>query len=238
MSSRTHEKGAAGAGAGAGAGGRAAGEGAGAGAAEPPKRRRLSAGERRSAILASALDVFAKSGYNGASIDEIAHAAGVSKALIYEHFPSKRDLHGALLEEQVEEIFERLARSAMTDEPGHVRLRAGVDAFFEFVEERRDAFIVLYRDAVEPEVADLLARLQRQATAAVTMLIAADPAARDEPDQEGVEMLAALLSGATQSLAIWWHDHPDVPRKKLVDHVMEFCWIGLERLAAGERVEQ
>lgn len=203
-------------------------------------RKRLPAEQRRSAILDAALDVFAKHGYRGASIDEIAHAAGVSKALIYEHFPSKKDLHYSLLEEQVQEIFERLARSAMTDEPGQVRLRAGVDAFLEFVEERRGAFFMLYRDAVEPEVAELLLGLQRQATAAVAALIAADPAAGsgDGDTDRAVEMLAQLLSGAVQSLAIWWYDHPDVPRAELVHQVMEFCWVGLERLAAGERMER
>src|SRR5919204_468999 len=76
-------------------------------------------------------------GYHGSSIDEIAQAAEVSKALIYEHFPSKRDLHLSLLETNIQEIFERLAESAATSDPGEVRLRAGVDAFLEFVELRQ-----------------------------------------------------------------------------------------------------
>jgi AcrR family transcriptional regulator len=209
------------------------------GAPATKPRRRLPAKERRAAILESALEVFAKRGYNGSSIDEIAQAAGVSKALIYEHFPSKKHLHQSLLEEQVQEIFERLARSAMTPEPGHVRLRAGVNAFLEFVEERRGAFFMLYRDAMEPEVAELFTGLQRQATAAIAELIAADPSApSDEAAKQDIEMLAVLLSGAVQSLAVWWYDYPGVPREHLVDQVMEFCWIGLERLAAGERVER
>jgi AcrR family transcriptional regulator len=195
----------------------------------------MTAEKRRAALLDAALAVFARHGYRGASIDEIAHEAGVSKALIYEHFPSKKDLHVSVLQEQVQEIFGRLARSAMTSEPGHVRLRAGVDAFLEFVEERRGAFFVLYRDAIEPEVAELFAGLQRQATAAIAALIAADPGA-EQDHEEGIEMLAQLLSGAVQSLAIWWDEHPEVPRERLVDRVMEFCWLGLERLAAGDRL--
>jgi AcrR family transcriptional regulator len=54
-----------------------------------PARRRLSATDRRAAILDSALQVFSGRGYHAASIDEIAQEAGISKALIYEHFPSK-----------------------------------------------------------------------------------------------------------------------------------------------------
>ena len=92
-------------------------------------RRRLSADERRTAILESAEAVFARTGYHGSSIDDIASEAGISKALIYEHFPSKKDLHASLLEASMAELFERIAREAATDEPGDVRLRAGIEAF-------------------------------------------------------------------------------------------------------------
>lgn len=201
-------------------------------------RKRLTAEARREAILDAALEVFAEHGYNGASIDEIAQAGGISKALIYEHFPSKRDLHVSLLERHVQEIFERLALAAATSDPGEVRLRAGVDAFLEFVETRRDAFRMLFRDAAEPEVAEILASVQRQTAAAVAGMIASEPRTqRGDPDQDRqpIEMLGQILTGGVQSLALWWGDHPDVPREHLTDAVMNFAWLGLERLRAGER---
>jgi hypothetical protein len=43
-------------------------------------------------------------------------------------------------------------------------------------------------------------------------------------------MHAALLSGAVQSLANWWHEHQDVPRAALVHRTTEFCWVGIDRL--------
>ena len=205
---------------------------------ERAPRKRLRAEERRARILDAALEVFARRGFHGSSIDEIAQAAGVSKALIYEHFPSKRDLHVSLLEANVQEIFVRLAESAATSDPGEVRLRAGVDAFLSFVETRRDAFRMLFRDAVEPEVAEIVAGVQRQAAAAVAGMIATEPRAeRGDPERErmAIDMLGQQLSGAVQSLAIWWGDHPEVPRELLVDSVMNFAWVGLERLRAGER---
>src|SRR3954463_14711660 len=90
-----------------------------------PAKRRLSAVDRRAAILDAALEVFSSRGYHAASIDEITSEAGISKALIYEHFPSKKDLHASLMERHVQEIFERLAESAATPEPGEVRLPPG-----------------------------------------------------------------------------------------------------------------
>jgi AcrR family transcriptional regulator len=212
--------------------------------AAPPKsrpaRKRLSAEDRRSAILDAALEVFARRGFNGASIDEIAQAAGISKALIYEHFPSKRDLHASLLERHTQEIFVRVAQTADTDDPGEVRLRNGVDAFLDWVETHPKAFRLLFRDTFEVEVADVLNRLQNQATGAIAALLAAEPAKvpRSERPADfalGLEAMAQQLSGGVQSLAIWWQQHPEVERAWLVDRVMEYAWIGLERVRGGER---
>src|SRR3954462_15880406 len=147
--------------------------------AAPPKtqpaRKRLSAEDRRAAILDAALEVFSRRGYNGASIDEIATAAGISKALIYEHFPSKRDLHVSLLERHTQDIFVRLAQTADTKEPGDVRLRNGVNAFLVWAETHRDAFRLLFRDTFEPEVVAVLDRLNYQATGEISALMALEP---------------------------------------------------------------
>jgi hypothetical protein len=38
-----------------------------------------------------------------------------------------------------------------------------------------------------------------------------------------------------QSLALWWDEHPEVPRATLLDSAMAFCWLGLGRIRDGER---
>src|SRR3954454_15574719 len=208
--------------------------------AAPPKtqpaRKRLSAEDRRAAILDSALEVFSRRGYNGASIDEIATAAGISKALIYEHFPSKKDLHVSLLERHVQDIFTRLAVTADTKDPGEVRLRNGVNAFFEWAETHRDVFRLLFRDTFEPDVAAVLDRLQNQATGAIAALMASDPGLQGDNDLDlalSIEAMAQQLSGGVQSLAIWWQSHPDIEREWLLDRVMEYAWFGLKRVRSG-----
>ena len=197
--------------------------------AAPVPRRRMPAPLRREAILVAAEEVFARRGYHGAALEDIAQVAGISKALIYEHFASKRELHASLVNAHVEEIFQRLQASAAADRPGEERLRGGIDAFLSFVEEHREAWRALFRDAADPEVGDVIERVQAQATAVIAALIAADPDAPRESEQ-AIEMHAALLSGAVQSLANWWHDHQDVPRAALVDHTMDFCWVGIDRV--------
>jgi len=178
------------------------------------------------------MEVFAGHGYHGASIDGIARAAGISKALIYEHFPSKRDLHGSLLEAHTAELFDRLAASAAQGGEPEPRLRRGLDTFFAFVEEHREAWRMLFRDAIDPDVADQMERVQDQATGLIAALMAEEPGvtpSQDPADQLLVEMLAQQLSGAMQSLANWWFDHQEVPRARLVEAALEFAWAGLER---------
>jgi AcrR family transcriptional regulator len=202
-------------------------------------RRRLSAHERRVVILGAAEAVFARCGYHRASLDEIARAAGVSKALIYEHFESKRELHASLLDAHATAIFARLEHGARQGATSEERLRGGIDAFLGYVEEHREAWRALFRDASEPDAAELVHRMQRQATTVVAALIAGDtePSAAAGADaaecELDVAMHAQLLSGAVGSLASWWHEHPDVPRAALVDRAMAVGWSGVAGLREG-----
>ena len=198
----------------------------------PATRRRMPAPQRREVILAAAEETFGRCGYHGASLDDVAHAAGVSKALIYEHFASKRELHGSLLDAQAAEIFARVEAAVQSGEDGEQRLRNGIDAFLAFVEEHREAWRALFRDASDPEVVALVAHVQRRATGVIARLIASGPSAAAVDDGgAGLEIHAQMLSGAVQSLATWWQDHREVPREILVDRAIEFCWHGVERHA-------
>jgi len=194
-----------------------------------PSRRRLPAAQRREELLAAAEEVFGARGYHGASLEEIAGAAGVSKALIYEHFASKRELHASLVEAHVGEIFARLRANALAGTDGEARLRGGVDAFLAFVEDHRDAWRALFRDAADPEVGDVIERVQAQAVGVIAALIAADPESAHH-DERTLQIHAALLSGGVQALANWWDANRDVPRAELVDRAIAFCWNGIASL--------
>ena len=205
-------------------------------------RKRLTADKRRAAIQSSALEVFAGRGYHASSIDDIARAAGISKALIYEHFASKQELHADLLEGQASELYRRIAAAveAVEADCGASRLEAGLEAFFRFVEERRDAWRILFRETVDPESAAALDRVGVQITGLVAALIAQDPGARprDEAHPEadrGIQLLAQMLVGAIQSVANWWAEHKEVRRERVLETAMEFAWLGLDRLGRGER---
>jgi len=90
-------------------------------------RQRLTAGERRQAVLDTACRVFAASSYRGATTAEIAREAGISEPILYRHFGSKRDLYVACLEEAWADLRE-LAEPAVAASP-ETCLGAVADAF-------------------------------------------------------------------------------------------------------------
>jgi AcrR family transcriptional regulator len=198
----------------------------------------MSAADRREAILDAARGAFADRGFHETSLDAVAERAGVSKALLYEHFSSKRELYVAMLEMHVHELVERISAAVSGAEPGEPRMRAGLEAFFGFVEERRGAWRIMFRNSDDPDVSVRLDRLRDEVAAAIVQLMSEEAAAKglDFPKMpQMVEMIAQQIVGAMQSLADWWDLHRDVPRDEVLQVAMDFAWVGQERLSRGER---
>src|SRR5438874_6468620 len=79
-------------------------------------RPRLTAVERRQAVLDTACRVFSRSSYRGATTAEIAREAGITEPILYRHFGSKRDLYLACLDEAWR-IFREFAEDALEHNP-------------------------------------------------------------------------------------------------------------------------
>ena len=209
--------------------------------ARPKTRTRLPAAERRARILEAAKQTFADRGYQEASIAEISKAAGISPAVVYDHFDSKAELQIILLERETEALL-GFVGAALQGAPEALpeRMRAGVDAFFLFVEEHTYAWRMLFRDPPsDPAVTATYHKIHAMATGGIALFLEASApeemlAQRDSA--RDLEMFAQLLKMAQNGLASWWWEHREVPREVLVDRMLEFCWVGLERVAGGERL--
>jgi len=209
----------------------------GPGARARAPRTRMAAADRRVAILDAARLAFAEGSYHEVSLDSVAERAGVSKALLYEHFASKRELYQAMLEMHTQDLVGRIGAAVAGAEAGEPRLLAGLDAFLDFVQDRRGGWRV-FRNAGDPDVAASLAELRDGVAAAVAALMSeeAEAAFPDAPEREQMlQMVAQQLVGAMQSLADWWELHPDVPRERILQVAMDFVWTGQDRLSRGER---
>jgi AcrR family transcriptional regulator len=123
-------------------------------------KQRLTAVERRQAVLDTACQVFAKASYRGATTAEIARAAGISEPILYRHFGSKRDLYLACLDEAWQG-FRVVCEQAIADDPERC-LGAIADAYMAKRARIRmiDLWIQALTEASEDEV--IAAALRQQ----------------------------------------------------------------------------
>jgi AcrR family transcriptional regulator len=201
----------------------------------------MSAPQRREGILDAALEEFSMNGYHETSLEGVANRAGISKALIYEHFSSKRELHEALLSRYVHKLLERFIGAIASAAPPEQRLRAAANAFLGFVEDHREPWRLMVRSPSDSGTAATVGRQQSEIAHAIATLMQADapPEMQQAPDEGRfeIEMMAQQLVGAWRAVAIWWDEHRDVPREQLLATMMDLAWIGLERLSEGETWE-
>jgi AcrR family transcriptional regulator len=170
-------------------------------------RRRLARDERREVIERAATEVFAEHGYTRASIDEIAARSGVSAPVVYDHFASKEELYRRLLERQRDELVafwaQRLPLPA-----GNEALEALIDAYFSYVEAHPFAYRMYFRDTRHRDI-------QQQGVTMLAALLATVPGFEDA-DQPTLEMATEVMRTGLIGLALWWQEHPDVPRAQVV----------------------
>jgi AcrR family transcriptional regulator len=209
-------------------------------------RRRLPAAARRELIERAATKVFAERGYAGASIDEIARRSGVTPPVVYDHFASKLDLFTRLLERTRDELLAMWVEQLADDErtaspPGRRKRRPPLDvtrmrraflAWARYVESNRFASRMYFLEATgDPQARAAHRAIQAQGRAALAAILGAQPGAQQiARDADGLEMAAETMRAGLAGLAIWWDEHPHVPRKRIVETAMNVLWVGLERL--------
>jgi AcrR family transcriptional regulator len=200
-------------------------------------RRRLRAEERRESILDAANILFGQRGYDTVRIDDVATAAGISKALIYEHFRSKQELYGELMNRAALEMLERIVAAASApDASGPSRLERGAAAGFAFVTEKPEAFQMFVRDVTDPEVAQQQAELRRSAVAAMVGVMELEPPeTRAGLERRNLEQIAEMLVGGFYALGDWWLRNRDADVSEMISIMLSLMWLGLGRMQQGER---
>jgi AcrR family transcriptional regulator len=205
---------------------------------KPAPRKRMTAEARREVIEEAALEVFAERGYHRASIDEIAKRSGVTPPVVYDHFESKLDLHKRLLERTRDELLAMWTEQLGGDEPAEERIPRALDAWARYVEAHPYAPRMFFAETTgDPEIEAIHREVRAQAGTALGAIVGREEGAEHlagSADQELVEMAAEVMRGGLTALAIWWSQHPDVPRERVVATAVNVLWIGFERVRRGE----
>ena len=167
-----------------------------------PRGGRMPRRERRAQLLESALEVFVAQGYHAAAMDDIAERAGVSKPVLYQHFPGKLDLYLALLDTSCDTIIDSCRQALQSTHDNKLRVAAAMDAFFEYVAGDTGAFRLVFESDLtsEPAVREHVERVTSECAAMIADVIHDDTGLPSEASR----LLAVSLVGMAQVSARFW----------------------------------
>ena len=179
---------------------------------------RLPAVERREQIVDVAISAFARHGYHGTSMNDVADAAGVTKPVLYQHFRSKQALYLALIDEVGHRMITRIAKATAGAAGGKAQTEQGFSAYFEWVADDHDAFLLLFSTQANRDdtATQAIKAITSQAASAIAPLITV------ELDHEERRTLAHGLVGLAEGVS-----------RRLVERGDEFDPVALGRLVAN-----
>ena len=191
-----------------------------------PRSARLPRLARRTQLLGAAQEVFVAQGYHAAAMDDIADRAGVSKPVLYQHFPGKLELYLALLDQHCETLVEAVRSALESTSDNKQRVAATMDAYFQFVEHESGAFrLVFESDLVnEQAVRDRVSKAELDCAKLISAVIAEDTGL----GQDESMVLAVGLTGISQVTARYWLSAGmPVPRDTAAQLISQLAWRGI-----------
>ncbi|OEV05936.1 TetR/AcrR family transcriptional regulator [Streptomyces oceani] len=191
-----------------------------------PRGTRLPRRARRNQLLGAAQEVFVAHGYHAAAMDDIADRAGVSKPVLYQHFPGKLELYLALLDQHCEELLQAVRTALASTTDNKQRVGATMDAYFAYVEDEGGAFRLVFESDLtnEPEVRDRVDKVNLDCAKEVCEVISEDT--KLPPDQ--AMLLAVGLCGMAQITARYWLSAgQSVPRDAATKLISSLSWRGI-----------
>ncbi len=191
-----------------------------------PRGGRLPRRERRAQLLESALEVFAAHGYHAAAMDDIADQAGVSKPVLYQHFPGKLDLYLALLDSSCDTIIDNCRRALESTQDNKQRVAATMDAFFAYVANDTGAFRLVFESDLtnEPAVREHVERVTTECADLIAHVISDDTGL---PDQASRLLAVSLVGMAQVSARFWLIDASGLERSQAAALVSGLAWRGI-----------
>ncbi|NGN70102.1 TetR/AcrR family transcriptional regulator [Streptomyces sp. A7024] len=191
-----------------------------------PRSARLPRRARRNQLLGAAQEVFVAQGYHSAAMDDIADRAGVSKPVLYQHFPGKLELYLALLDQHCDALLAAVREALASTTDNKQRVAATMSAYFAYVEDEGGAFRLVFESDLtnEPAVRQRVDQVSLDCAKAVSEVIAEDT---DLPENEAM-LLGVGLCGMAQITARYWlGSGQKIPRDAAAKLMSSLSWRGI-----------
>jgi AcrR family transcriptional regulator len=191
-----------------------------------PGSPRLPRPARRVQLLGAARDVFVAQGYHAAAMDEIAERAGVSKPVLYQHFPGKLELYCALLDESAEELIRIMSEALSSTTENRQRVPATFKAFYDFVAGAGETFRLVFESDLsnEPAVRGRLDKVISDCAAMVAQFIREDAGVSNS---EAHLLGMALVGMAQVSARYWLSTGQEIPKDAAEQLIARLAWRGI-----------
>jgi len=188
----------------------------------------MTSAERREQLIDLARRLFAERGFEGASIEELAARAEVSKPIVYEHFGGKEGLYAVVVDREVQQLL-TMMRSSLT--AGHPRelLEQAAFALLDYVEQSSDGFRILVRDSPIGSESGSFVSIIGDIATRVEYILEGEFRRRGF-DAKYAPMYAQMLVGMVGTTGQWWLDARQPSKQEVAAHLVNLAWHGLSGL--------
>lgn len=186
--------------------------------------------ERREQLLDVGRTLFAERGFEGTSVEEIAHKAGVSKPVVYEHFGGKEGLYAVVVDREVSTLLGDLEGS-LKDQRKHPRVlmeRAAL-AFLSYIDENEDGFRILVRDSPVSHAVGTFSSLLTDVAQRVEEILATQLRLHRYPPRDAA-LYAQMLVGMVAYTGQWWLETRRPAKELVAARMVNLSWYGLSAL--------
>lgn len=195
---------------------------------EGTKRVRMTGQQRRAQLLDVSRELFAERGFDATSIEEIAHRAGVSKPIVYEHFGSKEGIYEVVKDREVQSLINQITDSLVGDHP-RILLEQAAGALLAYIETQTDGFRILVRESPVASTTGLFASVIGDIASQVEHILAEQFKARGY-NTKLAPLYSHALVGMVALVGQWWVDARKPSRDDVAAHLVNLAWNGLGTL--------
>ncbi|GAB3870978.1 TetR/AcrR family transcriptional regulator [Kibdelosporangium lantanae] len=199
---------------------------------EQAARVRMTGTQRRQQLLDVARALFAEKGYDGASVEEIAHRADVSKPVVYEHFGGKEGIYAVVVDREMDDLLTSITASLTENaaETGpRVLVERAASALLDYIESSADGFRILVRDSPVASSSGTFSSLLSDIASHVEHILGLQFSARGY-DAKLAPLYAQALVGMVALTGQWWLEVRDPAKEEVAAHLVNLAWNGLAHL--------
>ncbi|TRY19087.1 TetR/AcrR family transcriptional regulator [Tessaracoccus rhinocerotis] len=193
-------------------------------------RVRMTSAQRREQLLEIARELFARRGFEGTSVEEIAARAGVSKPVVYEHFGGKEGAYAVVVDREVRTLHEAIRSALATPHAGSRELlELGALALLGYIDRCPDGFRILSRDSQIGNPTGSFASILSDIAVQVEDLLEVE-FARLGHDPQFAGLYAQALVGLVAQTGQQWLEHREPDRLVVARHLINLAWNGMAHL--------